>query len=344
MSKKTSAYSQYSFSKNRNVIRIGVQPLYLPTNIIVETMKRDKILYDEIKRIQMDIKFYPFLKGADVNYSLIDENLQAAVAGDMPTLTAAAIMDITAVSLMQMGFTSIVSDKVMLVKDLSDKRIGYAYGSNAHYALLEALSTEGLSEKDVHLTALEITEMPSALLNRSIAAFSAWQPAAAIALASNKNAKTMYKSLSSGYLYFSKSFLDQHLEAVSLITASQVRAVRWLEKSKTNMLTAINWAKEAEYKFTGRQNPLSNEHIFELAMNDILGMFSAPLIPQQELIINGSLYKEFVFLKKIGKISNTAQWDKISKSFDNNIINSILLEPQKYRLYETDYNRLYFEN
>ena len=44
----------------------------------------------------------------------------------------------------------------MLIKDLRGKLIGYPFGSNAHYALLQTLSAAGLRETDVHLVRLNV--------------------------------------------------------------------------------------------------------------------------------------------------------------------------------------------
>jgi len=84
-----------------------------------------------------------------VNFFLGRGDIDAGIGGDMPTLTAATNLDIVIPVMIQRGFISIVSNRQMLVEQLKGKRIGYAFGSNAHYALLKTLATAGLNENDV---------------------------------------------------------------------------------------------------------------------------------------------------------------------------------------------------
>jgi hypothetical protein len=62
-------YSNYEFSHNDSVINIGIQPLYLPTGIIFEVLKRDNILNKALLASGKKINYYPFLKGS---YSAAD--------------------------------------------------------------------------------------------------------------------------------------------------------------------------------------------------------------------------------------------------------------------------------
>jgi len=109
--------------------------------------------------------------------------IKVGIGGDMPTLSAAANFGVHVVALAQQGFCSIVAREEMLMKELRAKRIAYAFGSNAHYALLQSLASAGLREEDVRLIPLDVTEMPSALAEGAIDAFSAWEPTPTIALA-----------------------------------------------------------------------------------------------------------------------------------------------------------------
>lgn len=56
-------YSHYKFNNSDNILNIGVQPLYLPTGIILEAIKRDRILLQNLHDLGMDIQFFSFLKG-----------------------------------------------------------------------------------------------------------------------------------------------------------------------------------------------------------------------------------------------------------------------------------------
>ena len=65
---KHPVYSKYKFDNTDRVINIGVQPLYLPTGLITESMKRDHILSENLLTNGLKVRYYPFLKGSDGNY------------------------------------------------------------------------------------------------------------------------------------------------------------------------------------------------------------------------------------------------------------------------------------
>ncbi|MFK5953869.1 MAG: hypothetical protein QM498_12480 [Desulfobacterium sp.] len=53
-------YSKYVFNTKDHVIRIGVQPLYLPGSLIMETLKRDILLREELSNLGLEILFLIF--------------------------------------------------------------------------------------------------------------------------------------------------------------------------------------------------------------------------------------------------------------------------------------------
>lgn len=331
-------YSKYEFNNVENVINLGVQPIYSPTGFITETIKRDTILYNALSELGMKIRFYAFLKGNDLNHFLRKGDIDAGIGGDMPTITAAATMDIIVPSIIQQGFTSIVARRSMLIRELRGKKIGYAFGSNAHYALLKALSSGGLTEGQVKLIPMEVSEMPEALQSGEITAFSAWEPTPAITLMKYPENVVIHRYLSSGYIYFAKAFSDKYPEIVRQIIASEIRALRWMQSSRNNLLQASEWALLAAESLTNRKYELSVEQNASLAGKDILGLTSAPIIPQNDLGQNGLLYMEFKFLKALNKIPVSVNWKKVNSSFDLQIIIDILAHSKVYKLNEFYYD------
>jgi len=331
-------YSNYKFSKAEGVINIGVQPLYFPTGLITETMTRDTVLSEALNRLGLGIRFYSFLKGDDVNFFLRQGDIEVGIGGDMPAITVAANLEVVIPILIQQGFTSIIANSHMLIKELRGKDIGYAFGSNAHYALLSTLESNGLSEDEVNLIPMEVIEMPDALHTGKIAAFSAWEPTATASLMKYPESVAIHRCLSSGYMYFQKTLLDKHSEAVYQIVASEIRAIQWMQCNKRNLLQASKWAIEASKSIAAKRIGLSAEQNADLAKNDILGLKSVPKIPQNDLKQNGPLHREFEFLKTLGKISSSINWDKIQDSFDPQIINEVLTNSKKYKLNEFIYD------
>lgn len=331
-------YSNYKFNNTEDVISIGTQPIYSSTGFITEAMKRDAVLHNALSESGIKAVFYPFLKGDDVNFFIQRGNLDVGIGGDMPAITAAATLDIIIPVLIQQGFTSIIAKHSMFIRKLKGKNIGYAFGSNAHYAILSALSTEGLSETQVNMVPMEVNEMSDALQAGKITAFSAWEPIATISLIKHPENVVIHRYLSSGYMYFTRVFSDKYPEIVRQILAAEVRALRWMQKDKQNIFKASEWAIKAGESLTNLKSEISVEQNMSLAEKDIVGLNSAPIIPRRDLMQNGSLYMEFEFLKTIGKVPASTNWDKVYNSFDLQIIIEVLSNSKEYKLNEFNYD------
>ena len=331
-------YSKYKFNNAENVINLGVQPLYSPTGFITEVMKRDAVLRKNLSASGMEARYYAFLKGGDVNCFLRNGDIDVGIGGDMPAITAAATMDTVIPALIQQGFTSVVANRSMLIRELRGKKIGYAFGSNAHYALLKALSSGRLSEDQVKLIPMDVNEMPEALQSGKVTAFSAWEPTPAITLMKYPENVVIHRYLSSGYIYFTKIFSDKYPEVVRQIVAAEIRALRWMQSSRENLLKASEWALQASERLTMQKVELSVEENASLAEDDILGIASAPIIPHNDLRQNGSLFTEFEFLKALNQIPASANWEKVHDSFDLQIMIDVLTHSKEYKLSKFNYD------
>lgn len=335
---KHPVYGKYKYEGSENHIYIGTQPLYSPTGLITEAMKRDNLLRKKLLELGMELHFHPFFKGNDANFFLKHGDLDAGIGGDMPAIRMAATSRIVITSLIQYGPTSIVAKKLMLLKNLRGKRIGYALGSNAHYMLLSALSSAGLNKEDVHLIPLEVSQMTEALKTGTIEAFAAWEPTPGITLIKYPYF-AIHKKLSSGYIYFKKSFSDKYPEALRHILASKIRAIRWIKRDHKNLLLSSQWAIQTSERLTGEKFSLTIEQNAELAGKDILGRHSilTPEIPESDLVKGGPINKEFNFLSNLGLIPSSSNWNTVQASFDQRIVTEILTNSRKYNLSVFDY-------
>ena len=331
-------YSKYKFNNTENVINLGTQPFFSPTGLITEVMKRDTVLHNSLSRSGIEVGFYAFLKGNDVNYFLRKGDIDVGIGGDMPTITAAATMDITVSSIIQQGFCSVVAGRPMLIRELKGKKVGYASGSNAHYTLLKALASGGLNESLVQMIPMDINEMSKALRAGEITAFSAWEPTPAITLMKYPESTIIHRYISSGFMYYARTFSENHPELVRQILAAEIRALKWMKSDRQNLLLASEWAIQAVEDLTNGKLELSVGQNATLAENDILGLTSAPIIPQNDLRENGPLHMEFKLLKTLGKIPSASNWDKVHNSFDLRIIIDVLANFKKYKLHEFNYD------
>lgn len=325
-------YAKYEFSKEKNIINIGAQPLWLPTGLITAAMKRDIVLRSALSEMNREIRFYGFLKGDDVNFFLKRGDLAGGIAGDMPVISAAATFDIMVTNMVQQGFTSIVARHHMLMSELRGKPIGYAVGSNAHYSLLLALSSVGLNEKNVHLISMDVDRMPDALHAREIDAFSAWEPIPAITLLKYDNAVIIHRNLNSGYLCFLKTFSAEYPEEMHRIVAAVIRAFRWMQSDRKNLRQASFWFLQAAKALTDSDIGISAAQIEELSEKDIMGKKQSCYISENDLKQGGLLYQEFEFLKSLAKIPPSTDWEKVHNSFNRDVINQVLANPKKYKL------------
>lgn len=330
-------YSKYDFSNTEEVFNLGTQPFFSPTGLITETMKRDIILHNALSESGIKARFFPFLKGSDVNLFLRRGDIDAGIGGDMPTITAAAAMDITVTSLIQQGFTSVIARHPMLIRELKGCKIGYAKGSNAHYALLRALASDGLDEAHVHLIPMEVDNMPEALIAGDIDAFSAWEPTPSITLKNYPNTTVIHRYISSGFMYFTKTFSEEHPEVVRQILSAEVRALKWLRSSRSNLLLASRWSLQAGKALTKRKTMLTVEQGAYLAISDIIGSSSAPLIPRRDLSLEGPLRAEFQLLQAIGKIPSAVGWEAVYNSFDLEIMSDVLTNSRNYNINKYNY-------
>lgn len=332
-------YSQYNYIQDDTKINIGFQPLYMPTGIIFEVIKLDKILQKALKLSGKEIAYFPYLKGADINFFLEQEKLDGGVGGDMPVLTASSNFDVIIPVVLQKGNVSIVSDRPMLTNNLKRKRIGYPFGSISHYFLLDLLQDAGIDENRVKLIPIEVTSMPTALHKKKIDLFSAWEPIVASALKQYPGFFTTFKRISIGYLYFSKEFAVKNPEAVNHVLAAVIRAVAWLKSDRKNLLLACQWNIAEMEKLSGEKSILNAEEIADLALQDILRYSSkySIVLSEDDTQINSLLHAEFKFLKELNKVPIESEWDKVSKSFDRNLILEIYNQPKKYNLNDFDY-------
>ncbi len=310
------AYQRYDFGSDETVVDIGVQPLWLPTNLISETMRRDLVLARALEALGMKARFHGFLKGADVNAFLASGQLEVGIGGDMPALTAAATQRVHVTSMIQRGFCSIVASRSQLLADLAGQRVGYAFGSNAHFSLLKALRDAALDRNSVRMVSLDVTEMAAALAAGRIDAFSAWEPTSSQALLMVTGAKRIRRSTCSGYLYFARGLSTRHSLARQHIVAAQLRAMQWLREEPENLSRAAKWARLAARAFSGQPVQLRLAKWAELARQDILGPAGGAELIAADLKVGGLLFTDVGFLKQLGKIAATVSWASIRSCWD----------------------------
>jgi sulfonate transport system substrate-binding protein len=332
------SYEDYDFGRETNVVDIGVQPLWLPACVISAAMQHDRVLQQTLQELGMTARFHPFMKGADVNTWLLNGHLEVGIGGDMPTLSAASKTNIVVATLIQQGFCSIISGHPMLMADLRGKRIGYAFGSNAHFALLNALAEADIQEEQVKLVSMDVQIMPDMLARGVIDAFAAWEPTPSIALKTVEGSSAVQRCLTTGYMYFSGAFAKENPKTMRAIIASQVRAMHWMKADGRNLEKACGWALNGYEALSGEKSPLTRAEYADISRSDLLGRTMTPIPPAANLIDGAPLHKEYQFLHRQGRVSTLRMWDDVKACFENTTTEQLVKSSSSYRLNEWDFD------
>jgi len=329
---KHPVYSTYDFGGGPKVIHFATQPLAAPEGPLGEAMARDLTLQRDLSRLGFRIRFHPFLKGGDLNFFMDRGKIQAAIAGDMPTLLMASKSAIRVGSLAKLGYGAVVMRNGTLVEDLRGKRIGNVPGTTGHFTLLEAIRKAGLKESDVTVVPMDVNAMTAALSRNEIDGFSAWEPAPSIAVATVHGTNKVFRMANSSYIYFSRHFAEENPEATRTIVASIIRSVNWMREDHQNLVKASRWALSATETLAPGGNGATIEQIAMLTSEDLLDLAEAPRIPSTHIRTDGPLHKEFLFLQSQGKIPSAVAWETAGACFDLVLAKSVFSFPEQYNL------------
>lgn len=316
---------------------IGNQPLAVPAGVVVAVMKRDRELARVLgKRMQVR----DFAKGGDIVPGLVSGSLQAAVLGDMPAVSAAIQGDVRVVALAKHSFSSIVARGLVSVSDLRGKRIGYGPASTAHHVLLQALASEGLRESDVRLVDLRLHEMPDALEQGRIDAFVGWEPAPTIALTRSARNVAVYRGLSLSFLVLNADFARRNPAEAGELVAGFVRAVHWMQSDFRNLDQAAAWMVADATMYANGETGMTRAMVADLTRRELLEVPSTPRVPRNLASPRGGLlFRQFHFLKELGKLSPSADWARVRASIDETMLAGILAAPERNRLGRFDYRQ-----
>ncbi len=330
-------YSKYNFGKEESIIDFATQPLAAPLGVVVEVMKRDNILAEQLKSKGREIRFHSFFKGADANFFIKQGLVEVAITGDTPTITLSATYDIVVAALVKQGHSSLIAKKQMEIKQLKGKRIGYSFGSTAHYGLLLGLYAAGMSESDVTMVPMEIDMLAEAIETDKVDAISAWEPIPMSLLARHPDYVVLQQFMNSSYMCFTKAFINRNPEETSWILASFLRSLRWMKMNEKNTVQAAEWNWKARSEFQNKPSEVTVEQLTVITRNQALSIAEAPYIPIKDFKEEGMFYKSLNFLKSQKLIQASVPWKKVKDSLDRDLMASVLSNPVKYRLDEFDY-------
>lgn len=329
-------YDRYDLSPRKAGFDFGLQPLGYPVAMTGAVMRRDRILRTNLEKLGHPFNAFAFRRGPDIVKHLGDGRLEGGLIGDMPTIAAATKGDIDIVGIAKLTSSSLVSRNVALISQLSGKRIGYVEGSSAHHTLLKGLNSVGLTEKQVTLVPMGIDDMPDALETGRIDAFAAWEPAPSVALARSTSNRIIFRSQSIDFFVLSRAFTNSHPEAAHEVIAGYLRAIEWMRKSRMNIEQAARWAMADGESFNGKPPQVTVEQAIGIARRELLEIPSVPALPP----VSGPdplLASEFRFLRRLGKIPETASWQNLESALAYRGLEQVIRDKRRYRTTSFDY-------
>ncbi|QWV93362.1 ABC transporter substrate-binding protein [Geomonas oryzisoli] len=311
-----------------------MQPLAYPVGAIGSVLARDAVLKRDLSESGYLLRVVPFRKGTEM-VDRMGGDLSAAIVGDMPVILMALRADVRVVGLAKKTFTSLVGRNITLLSQLKGKRVAYMDGSSAHHTLLQALSSAGLSERDVTLVQADLDAMPGLLEGGKVDAFAAWEPAPTLALVKNTDARVLFRGASSAFFLLSGSFAQKDPKTALVLSAAYMRAMNWMRKSNANLQQAALWATKDGAALSPRGAKLTTSQITEITRREILDVPAAPVIVS--LPGRPPLKNEFDFLKKVGKIPRNSSFAALERAFAYDGLQQVLKSPLLYRLAEFEY-------
>lgn len=321
-------------ASSATAVRVGIQPLGIPSGVISAVMRRDRILQAALKP-QGGGVFQPHFRGADIVTLMADNRLEAGLLGDMPTLLSTVQGKAVIVGLVKQTSTAVVGRNIASVAELAGKRIGYVDSSSAHHTLLSALNSVNLKEHQVKLVKLPVADLPDALAHGQIDAFAAWEPAPSVALSENSANRVIYRGLTSDFMVLDRKFIKQCPDQALQLIASFVRAIEWMRRSRSNLEQAALWVKLDSEAFSGKAMTLPVAHVVRITHKEILDIPAAPSIPGR--LSTPPLKDEFEFLAGLGKLPPDAKWQFVAEAFRYDGLAQVLKEPHKFQISVFDY-------
>ncbi|MBF0133889.1 MAG: ABC transporter substrate-binding protein [Magnetococcales bacterium] len=331
-------YSGYQFAPpSASVIDAGYQPVAMPTGTMPAVMMHDRILVRQLENLGKTLKFHPFLEGGDSNVFLFHGHLEMVWAGDLPTIKAAAAYPIVVTAQTKTAFAAVVAHDLFSISQLKGRRIGYAPGSSAHQVLLLGLSSSDMDERDVQLVAMPVNKMLPEIRAGRIDAFAAWEPTPTIAMDQMQELSVVYRGLTQSYLYFSKAFTESNLELVHILTAANLRAVRWMRSHPDHARQACQWHLGLAETFLKEPYPISIDQCLLILHRDLLDPLPMTMFPPETWQRNGIIARQFRFLLRMGVLPPHADLNQILRVFNADILGEIVQNRERWDMNVFDY-------
>jgi len=323
--------------REKRVVTFVYFPTAVPVAVLGETMKRDRVLQKALEREGYRIEFRTFGKGPEAFPLIRQKRVDAILFSDMPSIEAVSTGEMLIVGTVKRSYASVVARNGTMLEHLRRKKIGNLFGTTSHYALLQALDSVRLTEQEVAITQMELTQMPDALAQGKIDAFAAWEPIPTAALKKYPGQfNVIHRQVSLSYFLLSRQMVTDKPAVADAFSAALIRAIRWMKKGN-NLFTASRWALDGMQEFTGKSATVSVADIAGITRSDLLDVPAVPLISASEKDAASALGREFDFLKAIGKLPAQASRERFLSAIRPDLLPRLLARHAHYQLNTFDY-------
>ena len=323
--------------REKRVVTFVYFPTAVPVAVLGETMKRDRVLQKALEREGYRIEFRTFGKGPEAFPLIRQKRVDAILFSDMPSIEAVSTGEMLIVGTVKRSYASVVARNGTMLEHLRRKKIGNLFGTTSHYALLQALDSVRLTEQEVAITQMELTQMPDALAQGKIDAFAAWEPIPTAALKKYPGQfNVIHRQVSLSYFLLSRQMVTDKPAVADAFSAALIRAIRWMKKGN-NLFTASRWALDGMQEFTGKSATVSVADIAGITRSDLLDVPAVPLISASEKDAASALGREFDFLQAIGKLPAQASRGHFLPAIRPDFLPRLLARHAYYQLNTFDY-------
>ena len=226
-----------SFAADNKTVRIG----YQKSSTLITLLKSEGALEKKLQPLGFNVSWHEFASGLPLLEALNVGSLDfsADVADTVPVFALAAGAKLVYVAQEAPSPTAqaIIVKKdspIKTIADLKGKKIAFAKAAGAHYLLISALTSSGLSFKDITPAYLSPADGRAAFERSSVDAWVVWDPFVA---AVQRQSEVRILADGSGgiadyqrYYLASVPFADANPKVVNSIYAELARAGKWAKQ------------------------------------------------------------------------------------------------------------------
>lgn len=246
---KTSEAETANEAGEKIKVRIGTQEM--PND---EGIAKALGYFQEEMGDQVEIEIINFQSGKDVNMALASDSIDIGLEGNCPaTIAIAQDFGVEMIWIHEVlgpveSLVARAETGITKVEDLKGKKVAVPFASTAHFSLLKALETAGLSETDVTLYDMESDKIYASWVNGDIDAAYIWQPTLAqlenqvVVCTSEDLANAGYMTSNCGVV--KKAFSQAHPEVVEAYIRALDRAAKLFEEDQNAAVKAISESME----------------------------------------------------------------------------------------------------